>query len=103
MSIWGQMGHAEGQALADSLSADRPFVGSVVRVDQGKHRGKLGRVVWHGVDRFSKAGRYGGPDVQALREVRGRWGFRVGIQTDGDERFFVNAEHVMVCVNRAQS
>lgn len=100
MSLWGQMSHADGQALANSLSAYRPFVGRTVRVDKGrKHLGTLGTVTWHGVDHFSKAGRYGGPDVQSVREVMGRWGYRVRVQPlDGSEPFFVSAENVMVSV-----
>jgi hypothetical protein len=99
MSLWGQMSHEAGQRLADSLSAYRPFVGTTVRIVEGrKHVGKVGRVVWHGVDRF-RGRQYGDSYVQAATEVMGRHGYRVGVDVDG-ERFFVPADYTMVCVDR---
>lgn len=96
MSIWGQLTQQQGQELANRLSAYRPFVGRVVRVAEGrKHKGKIGRVTWHGVDKFSQAFRYGDA---SLTEVIGRHGYRVGIEMENGERFFVPASYTMVCV-----
>lgn len=100
MSIWGQMNHTNGQALADSLCAYRPFVGRIVRVtDNRAHKGRIGKVTWHGRDRFVSF-RYGGPDAAALCEVMGRYGYRIRVQPDdGTLPFFVSADAVMVCVS----
>lgn len=103
MSLWGKLSHEEGQQLADRLSADRPFVGRTVRVDRGKkHVGKIGRVTWHGLDKFSTAFRYGSPDSASLTEVRGRYGYRIRVQTEQGESFFVPADYVMVSVPMSQ-
>ena len=104
MSLWGQMTQQQGQELAYLLSAARPFVGRTVRIDRGrKHVGVVGLVTWHGTDNFSTAGRYGDAFVQAAREVRGRYGFRIRVQpADGTAPFFVSADNVMVAVEAAQ-
>ncbi len=101
MSIWGQTDHASGQALADALTVYRPFVGRLVRVVEGrKHHGKIGHVVWHGRDQFNRtAFRYGDP---SLTEVCGTWGYRIGIQTDHGEKFFIGAHTVFVCVEQTK-
>lgn len=100
MSLWSSMTQTEGQALADALSAYRPFVGRRVRIVEGrKHLGKIGTVTWHGPDRF--AGRaYGDGYQQAATEVMGRYRYRVGVRTDDGETFFTKAEYTMVCVGK---
>lgn len=100
MSLWANMTQAEGQKLANTLSAYRPLVNSIVRVIEGrKHFGKIGRVTWHGVDQF-RGRRYGDSYTLAAQEAMGRYGYRVCIQTDDGERFFIPADYTMVCVTR---
>ncbi len=105
MGLWCGMTQEDGQSLADLVAAYRPFVNSTVKVmfrgAPKKHQGKVGRVTWHGLDQFSRdAWRYGDSYSHALREVRGRYGYRVGIETEAGERFFVPADSVMVAVDR---
>lgn len=70
-----------------------PFVGRYVSA-----RGKTGRVFWHGRDRYSHAGRYGDDATQHLRECGGRYGYRIGIQSDAGDKFFCRASDAIVCV-----
>ena len=88
--------HEAWQKLANKLDVDRPSVGRTVRVvESKKHIGKTGRVFWHGIDRYSEAYRYCSPAQAHLRDMAGRYGWRVGIDADG-ERFFIAADKVEV-------
>ncbi len=70
-------------------------MGRKVRVIQGKkHKGEDGVVFWHGRD-FAPRSRYGGPLLQAFGDTLGRFGFRVGVDFDG-ERVFMSAANVEV-------
>lgn len=102
MSLWSGMTHAEGQALADLLSAYRPFVGRRVRVVEGrKYLGQVGVVTWHGVDRF-RGRQYGDAYSLAAQEVVGRSGYRIRIKCDDGTHCFVPANHVLVCVEASR-
>jgi hypothetical protein len=98
MSLWSNMNHEEAQALCNDLARYRPHVGRTVRVMADapkKHQGKTGVVFWHGVTNLRGEWRYGD---KALQEVRGRYGYRVGIRTEEGEKVFVPAECTMVCI-----
>jgi hypothetical protein len=84
--------------IAPSISAARPTVGQMVRVVEGKHRGTVGRITWHGRDKFTHAFRYGDAMQHHMTDMMGAWGFRVRIQPEQGEPFFVAAERVIVCV-----
>ncbi len=88
---------AEWQSLANTVSDQRPSPGKRVRVTDGKkHLGKEGLVTWHGLDRFVDAFRYASGAQATLREMAGRYGYRVGIKTDDGETFFIRADRVEV-------
>ena len=53
-------------------------------------------MTWHGVDKFSHAWRYGNDAQASLREATGKFGYRVRIQPDEGEPFFVDGEKVEV-------
>lgn len=83
------------QTLANDLSAQFPSVGKRVRVISGrKHLGKVGIVRWHGPDKFAD-NRYKSDAQLMLRDLRGRDGFRVRVESDG-EFFFIGADKVEV-------
>ena len=83
------------QQLANDLSPQRPSVGKRVRVVEGrKYLGDEGQVTWHGVDRFADT-RYLSDAQLHLRDMEGRRGFRVRIDT-GSDSFFVSADKVEV-------
>ena len=83
------------QQLADDMSAQFPGVGKRVRVTAGrKHLGRVGIVRWHGPDKFANT--YYKSDAQLmLRDLRGRDGFRIRVESDG-EFFFIAADKVEV-------
>lgn len=92
--------HDAWQKLFDDLGKDRPSVGKKVLVTSGKHKGKVGRVFWHGRNPHSDAWRYGGEAEHHFRDAAGKYGFRVGIRIfiDDEEidKFFVDANKVDV-------
>jgi len=75
--------------------ARRPNVGRRVRVIAGRMLGAEGQVTWHGRDRFART-RYMDSMQSHLANVQGLWGFRVRIQPDAGEPFFIGAEKVCV-------
>jgi hypothetical protein len=86
------------QSLFDSVAPKRPDVGKRVTVNSGKHKRKCGIVTWHGVNKFSDAWRYGNDAEISLREAMGKFGYRVRIQPDEGEPFFVEANNVTVVI-----
>ena len=82
------------QRLVDDLSAQRPSVGKRVRVSSGKFLGRVGIVRWHGPDKYARD-YYRTPAQLDLRDLRGRDGFRIRVESDG-ESFFVGADQVEV-------
>ncbi len=82
------------QGIADTLSKDRPYVGRIVTVDRGKHAGKTGIVRRHQEDRFVNAFRYCDGAQAQMRQMAGRWGFCVQIETEDREMFWTKADNV---------
>lgn len=93
------MEHGAWEALREinkEIDCQRPNVGTTVRVIEGKRLGTEGRVTWHGRDQYSSAYRYC-DDMQAqMRDVMGKCGFRVRVQTADGSQFFIAAEKVCV-------
>jgi hypothetical protein len=82
------------QKLAITLGTTRPSIGKRVMVKRGKHAAEVGIVTWHGHNKFADWNHL--TDAQYhLRELAGRWGYRVQIDT-GTEKFFVDADNVEV-------
>jgi hypothetical protein len=81
----------------ENVAKDRPSVGCTVKVVKGrKHVGETGKVAWHGKDKYLNMDRYQ-TDVQvALADAIGKIGYRVRIQPEYGEAFFVSAEYVEV-------
>lgn len=102
MTLWCGMTQEQGQLFANLISQYRPCIGTLVRVDQSKrtpkkHIGKLGVVFWHGIDQFDNVTwRWADANGRAMREVRGRNGYRVGIRLDNGEKIFAGADDVMI-------
>lgn len=91
------------QGLFDTMGQQKPAVGKLVQVKETgkvkKHRGKMGRVTWHGKDAYSGAWQYRSKwDFAGDGAIvaRGTYGYRVGIVTDDGERFFVSATDVTI-------
>ena len=84
------------QILANQISQDRPSEGKQVEVVEGrKHKGKIGKVLQHQVDKFQNAFRYGGEGNLRLREMAGRYGYVCLIDT-GIEKFWVKAHYLKI-------
>ena len=102
MSVITSENRQAWQDLADDLSVNRPSIGKIVQVIKGKHAGKVGRVVWHGRDKFSTAYHYCNEAQSHMRDMEGKAGWRVAIQTIVDldyaksEKIFVSAENVEI-------
>jgi hypothetical protein len=87
--------------LLRDIAATRPAVGMLAKVTEGKRAGTMGRITWHGVDRFA-SNRYLDDAQRHLRACMGTWGFRVRIAPEAGEAFFVSAEKIAYCVEAAQ-
>ncbi len=77
------------------VSRSAPFCGRTVKV-----KGKVGKVFWHGRDRYSQAFRYGDSASLHLRECMGRSGYRIGVET-AEGKIFAKADEATVCVETA--
>lgn len=84
------------RVIAQDTACQRPNIGATVRVVEGKRLGTVGRVTWHGPDRFSNAYRYCDPMQAQMRDILGKYGFRVRVQPDDEPPFFIGAEKVWV-------
>lgn len=84
------------QEIVNEAAQQRPSVGERVRVETGKRRGAEGTVLRHIVDRFGGKWKYGSDAQQSLREVSGRYGYRVQVQTETHGTFWMDAEKVTV-------
>lgn len=86
------------KGICAEASKECPSKGKRVEITRGrKHFGKVGEVFWHGIDKYSPAGRYDGNAFQAtMRVARGRYGFRIGVLTDEGERFFCPADYAKI-------
>jgi hypothetical protein len=78
------------------VNAQRPNKGTTVRVIEGKRMGVVGLVTWHGVNKRAFAWKYCSDAQASLREVNGRYGYRVRVHPEGEEPFFIDAEKVCV-------
>ncbi len=95
MGLLTGMSRKEAQSFADFMARDRPFKGTNIRIFKGrKHKGKEGVVFWHGEDRYAKS--WGDSNQQMARHIMGRFGFRVGVETEDGEKFFAPAEYTMI-------
>lgn len=85
------------RGMTATVSAEAPRVGRRVEIHRGKHRGKVGVVFWHGEDNFSAAWRYDANVLVAtMRQARGKYGYRIGVETDAGGRFFCSADYAEV-------
>ncbi len=83
-------------SIIEKTEPNCPSVGKTVRVSESKkHLGKVGKVFWHGVDKFDTTLRYCDTYQLWLRQAIGRGGYRIGIDT-GTEKFFISADKVEV-------
>lgn len=98
MSLWSQLSPEKGRDLASLLAQDRPSVGRVVKIISGAHTGAVGKVVWHGPSRFARGLRYADDTARACNAVRGRYGWRIRVQTEQGSAFFADADATIVCV-----
>lgn len=88
------------QSVANKKALDYPHVGRKITVVDGrKHKGKTGIVRQHRIDRYSTAFRYGNDASHYMRDMAGREGFVVLIDT-GLETFWVKASYCL-CEGRA--
>jgi len=85
------------QSLFNEVSKEKPAVGQMVKVLNGKRHDKVGRVVRHIPDKYVNAFRYGSETSRAMTQVRGRYGFAVQVETADGERFWTKASNVMNC------
>lgn len=88
------------QGAFDHLARYSPRKDTLVSITAGKHKGKIGRVFWHGVDMYGQSAFRYGSDIQiSLREAAGRYGFRIGVKLESGEKFFTKADYAMVCID----
>lgn len=89
--------HQAWADLSAKLEPDRPSVGKTVKVVKGrKHLGVTGKVIWHGEDTFDDSTRYLDSAQLYLREIEGRRGYRIRIESETEGKFFLNADYVEV-------
>lgn len=94
MSFVSEVSPQLWKQLNDDAAPNRPSVGKLVKVVEGKYAGIRGKVFWHGLDRYGN--QYATDAQLALREVIGRHGCRVGILTNDGNRVFVPADYTEV-------
>ena len=86
------------QKLANDLSQGRPIPGKTVEVIKGrKHKGKLGTVVRHQLDKFSTAYRYGNDASHHFRDMEGTYGWACLVRDNSNGlTFWVRADYLLV-------
>lgn len=90
------------QNMANKKALDFPHVGRRITIVAGrKHKGKTGTVRVHKRDQYSTAFRYGNDASLHLRDMAGREGFVVLVDTN-TERFWVKASYCL-CEGRKQT
>ena len=100
------MNHDAWEALREvwpTFTAARPAPGRLAVVIEGKRAGARGTIFWHGKDRFTDAYRYAEEFQRHLLDAKGAYGFRVGIESNDGQRFFVAADKVIVCCDQVQA
>jgi hypothetical protein len=84
------------QGLFNEVAKDKPAVGRMVRVNRGKHTGRIGTVRKHIRSRFVDPFRYGDSAQHHMTQARGRYGYAILVANE-DGEFWTNADNVMVC------
>lgn len=79
-----------------AVAAVAPFKGRLVKIP-GKGGSIVGRVFYHGRDRYSHAFRYGDDAAMHLIECAGRSGYRIGVESDAG-KVFAKAGDAIVCL-----
>jgi hypothetical protein len=86
----------------EKAQGNKPSAGRRVKVCSGKkHLGESGVVTWHGKDKFGSGDRYHSDVQAALSNAIGRIGYRVRIQPENGEPFFVSADYVEIAETAA--
>jgi hypothetical protein len=98
MSFISEITQEQWQGLVNDTKGQRPSKGKQIRVTEGRHLGKVGEVRWHGRNKFSDAWRYASDAQLHLRDLVGRYGFRVLVLDTTGDTFFVDADKVEVLV-----
>ncbi len=80
--------------IAADTAGQRPSVGKRVRIDRGRRKHVEGTVLRHLRNPFER--QYGSDAQQMLREVIGRYGYRVQIESPSHGTFWVDADNVTV-------
>lgn len=84
------------QAIANDCSKQRPYVGRLVKIVEGrKHKGKQGKVVRHMLDKYFDAFRYGSEASHHLTQMMGRHGYVVLVEQECGNRFWVRADYTL--------
>lgn len=84
------------KAIERNCAPMRPSVGKTVRVLFGRKRGVVGKVFWHGRDRYSDLWRGSQAHEAFMMELMGTFGYACGIETETGEKFFRKATDVEV-------
>lgn len=93
-SVWDFLRQVSEQG---DIYRQRPDVGRIVKVIKGrKHLGDVGIVKWHGRDKYDTNSRYRTDAQECLHEMIGRLGFRIKIDTESGDSFFISADYVEV-------
>ena len=94
--MFGNVDPAVWAKILANAHAEKPARGKKVIVQYSrKHRNKIGVVFWHGPDKFNQR-RYGSDISNLVSDIAGTFHYRVGIETEDGERFFIAAENVVV-------
>lgn len=96
---WGAKKDRAMQALGEVMNrvaSELPKVGKRVEITEGrKHKGKVGVVFWRGADKYNRPSRYGSDMDKCMAQAMGR-NDRIGIETEGGEKFFVPLPYAKV-------
>jgi hypothetical protein len=96
MAVINSENAASWQTLANEASAQRPDVGTRVRVTSGKHKDAEGTVLRHQRSKYGNAFRYGSEGNLQLREIMGRRGFVALVRLDSGASAWIDAEKLFV-------
>ena len=88
------------QSLLQSVNMEKPNEGQIVKIMFGKRIGKIGVVKKHMRSRFVNPYRYGSEMQHYMTDARGRWGFVVLVECEGEKAFWVDADKVMNCCTK---
>lgn len=74
----------------------RPYVGRTVQITKGKNKGLVGKVTWHGVDKFYTGTRHMNGAQMMMLQAMGTVGYRVRIQPSIGDAVFCKADQVAI-------